>query len=145
MSTALGFDFGEKRIGIAVAELTLKIATPLTTITNHTDCDWAAIATIIQQWHPSHLIVGMPTHDGKNNKSICRKISAFCQELQTRFNIPVETIEEELSSYNAYDELKTQRKTQLRSKKIKKSDIDKTAAAIILESWLNQRVNNLNA
>ena len=61
--TVLAFDFGEKRIGVAVGESMLKVAHPLTTINaEQNELKFAQIANIVQEWHPSLLVVGLPMH-----------------------------------------------------------------------------------
>jgi len=63
VETVLGFDFGLKRIGVAVGNTLLKQAQPLTIISEATnDAKFAAIAGLVQEWQPSLCIVGLPRH-----------------------------------------------------------------------------------
>ena len=96
--------------------------------------DWPAIEKLIKQWMPQEIIVGMPDNCDQN-KSLRKKIRAFCGELEQRFNLPVHTHDETLTSDEAYFQLKIKR--QKSKNKIDKKEIDRIAAAILLESWMS--------
>ena len=137
ITSVVGFDYGKKRIGVATGQTITHSATPCTTI-NQIDGnpDWSAIATEIQQWKPQALIVGMPYHtDGSENKmtAACRQ---FCYELEKRFKLPVIEINEALSSAEAEEILKQHIKINQQNK----YEIDRMAAAIIVQRWLNQQI-----
>lgn len=135
MSNVIGFDYGEKRIGIAVGLLEIGTANPLTTIDiPSSGIPWEQIHTVIQEWKPNKLIVGCVNHKTQNNNSIRSQIRRFCENLKTNYYLPVETIDESYTSIEAYEILKDMRKKRQR-RKIKKVDIDKVSAAIILNSW----------
>ena len=134
--TVLAFDFGEKRIGVAVGETLLKVAHPLTTIESETnEARFSHIAKLIDEWQPSLLIVGLPTHmDGSahNMTSLAKK---FAQRLEGRFNLPVMMIDERLSSAEAAENLSAAGVKALNQKGL----IDAVAAQTILQShfdWL---------
>ncbi len=137
ITSVVGFDYGKKRIGVATGQTITHTATPCTTI-NQIDGnpDWSAIAAEIQQWKPQALIVGMPYHtDGSENKmtAACRQ---FCYELEKRFKLPVIEINEALSSAEAEETLKQHIKINQQNK----YEIDRMAAAIIVQRWLNQQI-----
>lgn len=137
ITSVVGFDYGKKRIGVATGQTITHSATPCTTI-NQIDGnpDWSAIAAEIQQWKPQALIVGMPYHtDGSENKmtAACRQ---FCYELEKRFKLPVIEINEALSSAEAEETLKQHIKINQQNK----YEIDRMAAAIIVQRWLNQQI-----
>jgi putative Holliday junction resolvase len=131
----LGFDFGEKRIGIAVGQRITGTATPLTTLSSKDKPDWNSIEALIQEWQPDTLVVGMPFNMDGSRSEIAEKIDRFCRQLEGRYHLPVAQIDERLSSAEAEHKLKLQRQ-QGRRKKIDKLEIDRLAAAIQLESWL---------
>ena len=103
---------------------------------------WDEITTIIEEWQPSTLVVGtVKSHATQNNNALHKKVDNFCKNLDTRYHLPVETIDESNTSIKAYEILKDMRSKGQR-KKINKTDIDKASAAIILDSWFTNRFTN---
>ena len=136
ITSVVGFDYGKKRIGIATGQTITGSATPCTTL-NQVDGnpDWSAIEAEIRQWQPQALIVGMPYHtDGSENK-MTAAARHFCYELKKRFNLPVIEVNEALSSEQAEEILKQEMKIN----KQNKHEIDRIAAAIIVQRWLDQQ------
>lgn len=134
--TYLAFDYGERRIGVAVGQAVTGTATPIVTLgAKHTAPDWDAIKSLIHEWEPDALIVGLPTITDRSSQRLASKITAFCQALRARFARPVHTIDESFTSTEAYYQLRTQRRLG-RKRVLTKEDIDRWAAAIILESWM---------
>lgn len=129
--TLLCFDYGEKRIGIAVGQTITLTATALETVkVINTKPDWEIINRLISEWEPDTLIVGHPfTLDGARQK-MTDAAEHFSRQLEGRFKIPVELIEEQLSSYEARRELKSTR------------ELDPVAARLILETWLRENIDN---
>ena len=139
MSSVIGFDYGERRIGIAIGILDLQTTNPLTTIiVPPSGIPWDEITTIIEEWQPNTLIVGTVTHTTQNNNAIQKQVQNFCKILNTRYHLPVETIDESNTSVKAYEILKDLRSKRQR-KKINKTDIDKASAAIIIDSWFSYK------
>jgi putative holliday junction resolvase len=135
--SVLGFDYGERRIGVAVGQRITGTATPLTTLTSKNQKpDWDAIEQLIEEWQPEALVVGMPYHLDGNETLLGERIRKFCRQLEGRFRLPVHQIDERLSSAEAERYLKHQRQLG-RKKRINKNEIDQLAAAIQLESWLS--------
>ena len=137
ITSVLGFDYGKKRIGIATGQTITHSATPCKTL-NQIDGnpDWQAIANEIMQWKPQALIVGMPYHtDGTENK-MTAAVRQFSYELEKRFNLPVIEVNEALSSFQAEEMLKQ----KIKINKQNKHEIDRMAAAVIVQSWLNQQM-----
>ena len=137
ITSVLGFDYGKKRIGIATGQTITHSATPCTTL-NQVDGnpDWQAIEAEIKQWKPQALIVGMPYHtDGSENK-MTTAARQFCYELEKRFKLPVFQVDEALSSQQAEEFLKQDMKIN----KQNKHEIDRIAAAIIVQRWLDQQM-----
>ncbi|WP_047539350.1 Holliday junction resolvase RuvX [Methylotenera versatilis] len=129
--TVLAFDFGEKRIGVAVGETLLKVAHPLTTIESETnDARFNCIANLIQEWRPSLLIVGLPTHMDGSEHLMTSLAKKFAQRLEGRFNLPVMMIDERLSSADAAQNLNAAGIKGIKQKAL----IDAVAAQTILQS-----------
>lgn len=139
ITSVLGFDYGKKRIGLATGQTITGTATPCKTIKQiDGNPDWDAIKVEIQQWKPQILIVGMPYHtDGSENKMTAAS-RHFCYELEQRFKLPVEHINEALSSQQAEEILKQ----TIKINKQNKHQVDRMAAAIIVQRWLDQQIKN---
>ncbi|MDH5391981.1 MAG: Holliday junction resolvase RuvX [Gammaproteobacteria bacterium] len=133
--TVLGFDFGAKRIGVAVGQTLTGNASPLATLTNvNNKPDWQRIESLLKEWKPEALIVGLPyLLDGQATEMTVRA-DKFSRRLHGRFGLPVFTISETLSSFEAEDQLKQNQKID----KQNKHEIDKLAAALITETWLKE-------
>jgi putative Holliday junction resolvase len=138
-STVLAFDFGEKRIGAAVGETAIGIAHPLTTI-NAADKQrrYAAIGELVQEWRPSRLVVGLPAHLDGVEHELSRLARKFARELGARFGLPVELIDERLTSAAAESSLA---EAGVASRK-RKPLIDQVAAQHILQAYLDATAPN---
>jgi putative Holliday junction resolvase len=135
--TILAFDFGLRRIGIAVGQDVTASANPLAAIRNSdAGPDWQAIETLVGEWRPSRLIVGMPLHEDGSPSEIGVSVKTFIAEL-ARFEVPVEQVDERYSSLEAHELLKSERAAGLRGR-INKEEIDSAAAALIAERWLKR-------
>ena len=129
----LGFDFGEKRIGVASGQSITCSSNPITTLTSlNNKPDWTAIQLLISEWKPDALIVGLPFHLDGSKSEMTERAEKFSRQLEGRFHLPVYTHNEALSSFEAEQFLQSKKKQH------NKQDIDKIAAAIIVQSWLEQ-------
>jgi len=129
----LGFDFGEKRIGVASGQSITCSSNPITTLTSlNNKPDWAAIETLISEWKPDALIVGLPFYLDGSKSEMTERAEKFSRQLEGRFHLPTYTHNEALSSFEAEQFLQDKKKQH------NKQDIDKIAAAIIVQSWLEQ-------
>jgi len=129
----LGFDFGEKRIGVASGQSITCSSNPITTLTSlNNKPDWAAIQLLISEWKPDALIVGLPFYLDGSKSEMTERAEKFSRQLEGRFHLPVYTHNEALSSFEAEQFLQSKKKQH------NKQDIDKIAAAIIVQSWLEQ-------
>jgi putative Holliday junction resolvase len=131
--TVLAFDFGEKRIGVAVADLAVGIAHPLQTIhAEDNKVRFAAISALIAEWKPVNLVVGEPRHPDGGEHEIGRLARRFAQRLEGRFGLPVALVDETLSSRAAQTQLHAR---GVRGDKLK-AVLDAAAAGEILDTWL---------
>jgi putative Holliday junction resolvase len=136
--TVLGFDYGKARIGVAVANTLAGIATPQSTVMARDGVpDWDAITRCLQEWKPARLVVGMPRKLDGTDSAMQEPIERFIRQLQGRYNLPVDVVSEQLSSREAEQRLKLARQAG-RKRKVRKEEIDQVAAAIILESWMQE-------
>jgi len=134
--TLIGFDYGRKRIGVAVGQEITNTAKGLTTLTTtQAGPDWDAIDNVVKEWRPELIIVGMPSNMDDRPHKLHDEVKAFGNQLAERYNLPVEWIDEKLSSMEAEQQLSTSSKTKKR--KQDKAQIDKLAAQVILQSYLN--------
>jgi len=129
----LGFDFGTKRIGVAVGQELTATARALETL-NSPDGgpDWPGISRLIEQWQPDALVLGLPLNLDGSDHEITRLARRFGNRLRGRYNLPVYTVDERLSSAEA-EALLAERG------RFEKEDVDKVAAQLILQSWLEQQ------
>lgn len=129
----MAFDFGEKRIGVAVGETLLGEARALATVAESAnDRRFAAIGKLIAEWHPARLVVGLPRHIDDTAHAFAARCERFGRQLESRYRLPVEFADERYSSAIA--------ETRLEGDKRKlKARLDAEAAAVILQAWLDQR------
>ncbi len=131
----LGFDFGYKRIGVAIGQAITCSAKPLKIISaNEGVPNWQDITRLIVEWRPKALIVGYPTRIDGEAQYTTAAAQRFADELASRFALPVHLVDERLTTVEARAEMFAQGGYR----KIKKSPIDSIAACIILEQWLNE-------
>ena len=130
--TVLAFDFGEKRIGVAVGEWELAQAHPLTTIRSEANSDrFAAIGALIGEWQPLSLVVGLPLALDGSAHAMSARCTRFANQLRGRFGLPVDYAEERLTSVEAEEKLREGGHHGLRAKE----HIDAMAAQIILQCY----------
>nr|WP_233410641.1 Holliday junction resolvase RuvX [Rugamonas sp. CCM 8940] len=99
METVFGFDFGVKRIGVAIGNTMICQAQPLKVIAAIDNAArFTAIATLIAEWTPARLIVGLPTHPDGAEHEMTARCRRFANQLNGRFNLPVELVDERYSS-----------------------------------------------
>lgn len=131
--TFLGFDFGTKRLGIAVGQSITQTARPLVTLSVHKGIPkWEELGKIINEWLPKGLIVGLALQPDGTHSPTSLKAEKLGRQLASHFKLPVFYIEERLTSVAAKERAKaTGTSTPMHR------DLDAVAAAIILESWFN--------
>ena len=131
--TVLGFDFGEKRIGVAVGETATGIANALRTIeAPANDARFAAIDALVREWRPVLLVVGRPRHEDGADHAVARLAEKFARRLRARHGLPVVLVDETLSSAAAEADFR-----EARTRARRAADIDALAARIILQSYLD--------
>ena len=134
-STILAFDFGLRRIGVAVGQDVTRSASPLGIVANRDDGpDFEHIAALLDEWRPTGLVVGLPTHADGSPSALQAPVEAFVTALE-RFGLPVVTVDERYTSIEAEAALKRARAAGSRGR-IRKPEIDAAAAVMIAERYL---------
>lgn len=141
--TLLAFDYGTKRIGVAVGQELTRTASPLTTLNNSANTiAWDAIDQLVTDWRPDAFVVGLPLNADGSEHEISHAAKQFGNKLQARYNLSIFWVDERLTSMEAESMIATSRigrKSKPIDRNKAKAEIDKTAAKIILESWFNQQ------
>jgi putative Holliday junction resolvase len=121
----LAFDFGIRRVGVAVGNSMLRQAQPLTTVAAMGDARVRAIARLVSEWSPDALVVGVPSHPDGAPHDNTRRAKAFARQLHGRFGLPVHEVDERYTTVEAIAQ--------------GASDVDAAAAALILEQFLHSQ------
>ena len=138
-ATYLGFDYGTRRIGIAVGNTVSGRAFALDPIlAKNEQPDWQHITRLIEEWQPDALIVGWPIQMDESDNPVTTKARRFGNRLNGRYHIPVHHIDERLSSYMALSEISEAGYNGRRSKGL----VDSYAAREILQTFLNGLTGN---
>jgi len=134
-SRGLCFDYGVKRMGVAVGSRMLGHATELPPLkAQNGQPDWSQVADLIVEWGPDFFVVGLPLNMDGSESELSRRASRFGRRLQGRFNKPYYMMDERLSSYEA----KGEAISQFRQRNFGEHSVDGRAACLILESWFRQ-------
>ena len=122
--TYLAFDFGTRRVGVAVGNTLLRQASPLKTVATEGDARFAALHALILEWQPAALVVGVPFHPDGAEHDNTQRARRFARQLQGRFRLPVHEVDERYTTTEALSE--------------GAADADAGAAAIILNQFFRQ-------
>ena len=129
--SVLGFDYGTRKIGIAVGQTVTGTASPLTTLrAKNNKPDWDGIQKLIEQWQPEALVVGLPMDLDDRETEVTAAARRFARQLEGRFRIKVHLADERLTSAGA---------RSLAGKVKQIEELDALAAKLILETWLNEQ------
>ncbi len=124
-SLVMGFDYGFKKIGVAVGQTVTRTANSLSILKARNGVpNWQAIETLVTEWQPQLFVVGLPLNMDGTASEMSRRAEKFARQLHGRFNIPFETVDERLSTRAAREE--------------SDGEIDHIAARIILETYLSE-------
>ncbi len=127
--TVLAFDYGARRVGVAVGEPELGTAHPLPGIAAEGAARFAAIGRLVAEWRPARIVVGLPlAADGVAHETT-RRAQRFARQLHGRFRLPVEMVDERFTSAEA--------EQRLRGRRASKLTIDSMAAQLILEQYFD--------
>ena len=132
----LGFDYGTKQIGVAVGQMVTRHARELCNLKARDGIpNWEQIEALIKEWQPDALVVGLPLHMDGTPSDMCTRAEKFARRLNGRFNLPVHTHDERLTTFEA----KGQRLSQGQQRRsYREHPVDALAAALLLQGWLEQ-------
>jgi putative holliday junction resolvase len=119
----LGFDFGARRTGVAIANTVTRQARPLPTIEAQAQQErWSAVQSLVDEWHPARFVVGVPRHPDGTPHDMTARCERFARQLEGRFGRPVVRVDERYSSAVSG----------------RAADVDAEAAVVILQQWLSE-------
>lgn len=131
----LAFDFGTRRIGVAVGEMMLGTARPLAVISAEAnEARFSAIGKLVDEWRPVRLVVGLPLSLAGEAHEMTDRCRRFARQLEGRFRLPVVMVDERLSSTAADEHLRNQGHDW----RSRKATLDAEAAAILLQSHFEE-------
>jgi len=136
--TVLSFDYGLRRIGIAVGNTLTGTAEALATVDAQDGVpDWKAITRHVADWRPAALVVGVPYNmAGQDGAALTTAALRFAEDLGGRFGIEVHRVDERLSSREAEDDLRERRRSGAKTRRVRRGDVDREAARLLLLQWL---------
>lgn len=136
--TALVFDYGERRIGVASASRAAATATALATVAaaSTTGPEWSTVDRLVAEWQPGVLVVGLPYNEDGSPTPMTARARDFADALRARYALDVEFVDERFTSSEAEALLRAERRAGIRRRRVRKGDVDRLAARLIAESWL---------
>lgn len=140
--TFLAFDFGTKRVGVAVGNSIAHTSQPLTTLTGEANGPrFAAIGELIREWQPAALVVGLPCNDDGTPHEMTQNCRRFANRLKGRFHLPIILVDERYTSAAASSQLNEAGIRGIRQKPL----LDQVAAQQILQAYLDEPVAGIYA
>ncbi|MHA6492057.1 Holliday junction resolvase RuvX [Pseudomonas borbori] len=131
----LGFDYGSKQIGVAVGQVITGQARELCILKAQNGVpDWQKVEALVREWQPDAIVVGLPLNMDGTASEMSERAEKFARRLNGRFNLPVHTHDERLTTYEA----KGQRLQQGQNSGYRERPVDALAAALLLEGWLSE-------
>lgn len=135
--TVLSFDYGLRRIGVAIGNTLTGTAETLTTVAAVDGVpDWRAIDDLVAGWQPHEIVVGVPYNDGGSDTGVAAAALRFAGLLQQRYGVGVHRVDERLTSREAEDQLREGRRSGARTRRIRRGEVDREAARLLLLQWL---------
>ena len=125
----VAFDFGEKKIGVAVGQTSTYTSSPLQVIfNNHDKVNWNEISVLLEEWRPELILVGKPLNMDGTDSEIMKKVDAFYKKLESLYDAKFEYVDERLTTFEARDILKENNV----------ETVDANAAKILIDNWFNR-------
>ena len=132
----VAFDFGTRRIGVATGQEMLGTGQPLAMIPARDGIpDWEQIETLLAEWQPNLVLVGLPLNMDDTENDMCARARKFGKRIHGRFHVPVEMVDERLTSFEA----KGQVMAEGGSRDFGRHGVDDLAAVLILETWCREQ------
>lgn len=134
----IAFDFGMKRIGMAIGQTITQTARPLTTLNAKAGKpDWNEVTKLMKKWQPDALVVGIPLNMDGTEQPISQAARAFAKYLKDQYNLPVFEMDERLTTKDARERLFTEGGY----KALQNGQVDQVAAQLILQNWFAEHLH----
>ena len=124
----IAFDYGEKKIGVAVGQTSTNTSSPLQIIFNKDNkTNWVSISSLLDEWKPDLILLGKPLNMDGSESVIMKKVDKFYKELKSIYDADIEFIDERLTTFEAREILKDE----------KHDNVDAHAAKILIDNWFD--------
>jgi len=124
----IAFDYGEKKIGVAVGQTSTNTSSPLQIIFNKDNkTNWISISSLLHEWKPDLILLGKPLNMDGSESEIMKKVDKFYKELKSIYDADIEFIDERLTTFEAREILKDE----------KHDNVDAHAAKILIDNWFD--------
>ena len=124
----IAFDYGEKKIGVAVGQTSTNTSSPLQIIFNKDNkTNWISISSLLNEWKPGLILVGKPLNMDGSESEIMKKVDKFYKELKSIYDADIEFVDERLTTFEAREILKDE----------KQDNVDAHAAKILIDNWFD--------
>ena len=124
----IAFDYGEKKIGVAVGQTSTNTSSPLQIIFNKDNkTNWVSISSLLDEWKPGLILLGKPLNMDGSESEIMKKVDKFYKQLKSIYDADIEFIDERLTTFEAREILKDE----------KQDNVDAHAAKILIDNWFD--------
>lgn len=124
----IAFDYGEKKIGVAVGQTSTNTSSPLQIIFNKDNkTNWISISSLLHEWKPDLILLGKPLNMDGSESEIMKKVDKFYKELKSIYDADIEFVDERLTTFEAREILKDE----------KHDNVDAHAAKILIDNWFD--------
>ena len=124
----IAFDYGDKKIGVAVGQTSTNTSSPLQIIFNKDNkTNWISISSLLDEWKPDLILLGKPLNMDGSESEIMKKVEKFYKELKSIYDADIEFVDERLTTFEAREILKNE----------KQDNVDAHAAKILIDNWLD--------
>ena len=124
----IAFDYGEKKIGVAVGQTSTNTSSPLQIIFNKDNqTNWNSISSLLDEWKPGLILLGKPLNMDGSDSKIMEKVDKFYKELKSIYDADIEFVDERLTTFEARQILKDK----------KQDNVDAHAAKILIDNWFD--------
>ena len=134
----MAFDFGTRRIGVAVGQELLGSGQPVALVPARDGIpDWQQIESLLEEWRPDLVVVGLPLNMDDTENDMCARARKFGKRLHGRYHVPVEMVDERLTSFEAKGDVMAAGG----NRDFGRHGVDDRAAVLILETWFGLQGN----
>ena len=124
----IAFDYGEKKIGVAVGQTSTNTSSPLQIIFNKDNkTNWISISSLLDEWKPDLILLGKPLNMDGSESEIMKKVDKFYKQLKSIYDADIEFVDERLTTFEAREILKDE----------KHDNVDAHAAKILIDNWFD--------